>query len=154
MVTGTFSSAALFTIGMNNIHDASPNAAIDNETNSGMLWPTGKVSGTTGFGNLAGLVNSGYNATKAVFPSASVIVHLANGYDDATFRWFFDNLKSQGGKWDVTGISHSPSASNWTTPEFGDRLDDGRRRLALRQTRDDLRNGHALGRRADGGKHD
>jgi arabinogalactan endo-1,4-beta-galactosidase len=99
---------------------------VGNEINSGMLWPTGKVSGTTGFGNLAGLINSGYNATKAIFPSASVIVHLANGYDDATFRWFFDNLKSQGGKWDVIGMSHYPSASNWSTlnPEAGSTMAD------------------------------
>jgi arabinogalactan endo-1,4-beta-galactosidase len=99
---------------------------VGNEINSGMLWPTGKVSGTTGFGNLAGLINSGYNATKAVFPSASVIVHLANGHDDATFRWFFDNLKSQGGKWDVIGMSHYPTASNWSTlnPEAGTTMAD------------------------------
>jgi arabinogalactan endo-1,4-beta-galactosidase len=99
---------------------------VGNEINSGMLWPTGKVSGTSGFSNLAGLINSGYNAVKAVFPSAPVIVHLANGYDDATFRWFFDNLKSNGGKWDVIGMSHYPTTSNWSTlnPEAGSTMAD------------------------------
>ncbi len=99
---------------------------VGNEINSGMLWPTGKVSGTTGFANLAGLINSGYSAAKAVFPSAPVIVHLANGYDDATFRWFFDNLKAQGGKWDVIGMSHYPSTGNWSTlnPEIGTTMAD------------------------------
>ena len=88
---------------------------VGNEINSGMLWPTGKVSGTTNWATLAGFINQGYAATKASFPSASVIVHLANGHDDATFRWFFDNLKSAGGKWDVTGMSHYPSVSGWAT---------------------------------------
>ena len=38
-----------------------------------------------------------------------------NGDDDATFRWFFDNLKTAGGKWDVTGMSHYPAVSGWQT---------------------------------------
>ncbi len=85
---------------------------VGNEINSGMLWPTGS---TSNFSNLAALANQGYAATKAVFPSAQVIIHLANGYDDATFRWFFDNYKAAGGKWDITGMSHYPSTSNWST---------------------------------------
>jgi len=85
---------------------------VGNEINSGMLWPDGQ---TPNFSNLAQLINSGYNATKAVYPGAKVIVHLANGYDDSDFRWFFDNLKSAGGKWDVVGMSHYPTASNWQT---------------------------------------
>ncbi len=88
---------------------------VGNEINSGMLWPTGKVSGSTNWATLAAFINQGYAATKAAFPSALVIVHLANGHDDATFRWFFDNLKTAGGKWDVTGMSHYPSVSSWAT---------------------------------------
>jgi len=75
-----------------------------------MLWPEGR---TTSFSNLAGLINSGYNASKAVYPGAKVIVHLANGYKIADFRWFFDGLKGAGGKWDVTGMSHYPPANDW-----------------------------------------
>ena len=88
---------------------------VGNEINSGMLWPEGKVSGTTNWTNLAGYINNGYNAAKASFPSALVVVHLANGYDDADFRWFFDSLKTAGGKWDVTGMSHYPATSGWQT---------------------------------------
>lgn len=83
---------------------------VGNEINSGMLWPEGK---TTSFGNLAGLINSGYNATKAVYPNAKVILHLANGHDNAVFRWFFDGVKGAGAKWDVIGMSHYPPASDW-----------------------------------------
>jgi arabinogalactan endo-1,4-beta-galactosidase len=83
---------------------------VGNEINSGMLWPDGK---TSNFATLAQLINSGYDATKSVYPGAKVIVHLANGYDNSVFRWFFDNLKSSGGKWDVVGMSLYPSTSNW-----------------------------------------
>jgi arabinogalactan endo-1,4-beta-galactosidase len=56
------------------------------------------------------LINNGYNAGKAVYPDAKVIVHLANGYDNAVFRWFFDGVKAAGAKWDVIGMSHYPPA--------------------------------------------
>ena len=85
---------------------------VGNEINSGMLWPEGS---TSNFSNLAGLINNGYSAVKAVYPSAQVILHLANGYDNAVFRWFFDGVKAAGAKWDVIGMSHYPPASNWTT---------------------------------------
>ncbi|MCW1777673.1 arabinogalactan endo-1,4-beta-galactosidase [Pantoea ananatis] len=43
---------------------------VGNEINSGMLWPDGK---TPNFGNLAQLINSGYNASKSVYPNAKVM---------------------------------------------------------------------------------
>lgn len=84
---------------------------VGNETNDGMLWPDGKAS--TNMGNFAQLVNAGYDAVKAVFPSAKVIVHVSNGYDNSLFRWLFDGLKNNGGKWDVIGMSLYPDPSNW-----------------------------------------
>lgn len=86
---------------------------VGNETSNGMLWPLGMAS--TNMKNFAWLVNCGYNATKAVFPSCKVIVHLANGYDNTTFRWLFDGLKANSGSWDVVGMSMYPTASNWST---------------------------------------
>jgi len=83
---------------------------VGNEINGGMLWPEGS---TSNFTQLSGLINSGYNAVKAVYPSALVVLHLANGYDNAVFRWFFDGVKNGGAKWDVIGMSHYPTASNW-----------------------------------------
>ncbi|MFG6488623.1 arabinogalactan endo-beta-1,4-galactanase [Roseateles sp. BYS78W] len=87
---------------------------VGNEINSGMLWPEGKASGSS-FASLVSLINNGYNATKAVFPSAKVVLHLANGYDNTVFRWFFDGMKANGAKYDVIGMSHYPTASNWST---------------------------------------
>ena len=86
---------------------------VGNETSNGMLWPDGEAS--LNMKQYAWLVNCGYNATKAVFPSCKVIVHLANGYDNTTFRWLFDGLKANGASWDVIGMSLYPSTTNWST---------------------------------------
>jgi arabinogalactan endo-1,4-beta-galactosidase len=84
---------------------------VGNETNDGLLWPEGKAS--TNMAAYAQFINAGYDAVKAVFPAAKVIVHLSNGWDNALFRWSFDGLKANGGKWDVTGMSLYPSPDNW-----------------------------------------
>ena len=84
---------------------------VGNETNDGMLWPDGKAS--TSMNNFAQMVNAGYDAAKAVFPSTKVIVHVSNGYNNTLFRWLFDGLKNNGGKFDVIGMSLYPSAANW-----------------------------------------
>jgi len=86
---------------------------VGNETNDGMLWPDGKAS--TNMGNFTQLVNAGYDAVKGVFPSAKVIVHISNGYDNSLFRWMFDGLKTNGAKYDVIGMSLYPSTTNWST---------------------------------------
>ncbi len=86
---------------------------IGNETNDGMLWPEGKAS--TNMANYAALTAAGYDAVKAVFPAAKVIVHVSNGYDNNLFRYLFDGLKANGGKWDVIGLSLYPSPTNWLT---------------------------------------
>lgn len=83
---------------------------VGNEINGGMLWPEGS---TANYRNLAGLINSGYNAAKAVYPATKVIVHLANGYKGAAVQNFFDNLKNAGGKFDVVGLSHYPPPTDW-----------------------------------------
>jgi arabinogalactan endo-1,4-beta-galactosidase len=76
---------------------------VGNEINSGFLWPTGEY---TNFAQMAGLINSGYNAVKAVSSSTEVVVHLATLSNLSDFEWFFDNLKANGGKWDVIGASY------------------------------------------------
>lgn len=88
---------------------------VGNETNNGMLWNDGRAS--TSMANFASLITSGYNAVKAVFPSAKVIVHISNGYDNSLFRWIFDGLQSNGAgsKYDVIGMSLYPTTSNWST---------------------------------------
>lgn len=80
---------------------------VGNEINSGMLLPYGKSSNN--FGQLVELLNSGYDAVKAVSSSSKVVTHLADGNNNTTFRWFFDNfLTTYGGKTDVIGMSYYP----------------------------------------------
>jgi arabinogalactan endo-1,4-beta-galactosidase len=86
---------------------------VGNETNDGMLWPEGKAS--TNMATYAQFITTGYDAVKGVFPTAKVVVHLSNGWDNALFRWSFDGLKANGGKWDIIGLSLYPSPADWAT---------------------------------------
>ncbi|MCL1932232.1 MAG: arabinogalactan endo-1,4-beta-galactosidase [Candidatus Azobacteroides sp.] len=86
---------------------------VGNETGDGMLWEDGRAS--TNMKNYADLNNAGYDAVKEVFPQAKVIVHLQSGSDNSLFRWLFDGLKNNGGKWDVIGMSLYPDVDNWKT---------------------------------------
>ncbi len=86
---------------------------VGNETNDGMLWPTGKAS--LNMANFAALVNKGYDAVKAVDASIKVIVQISNGFDNSLFRWIFDGLKNNGGKWDIIGMSMYPTPANWSS---------------------------------------
>ena len=78
---------------------------IGNEIPSGMLWPEGSY---TNFGQLAQLLNKGYEATKAIDSSIKVVVHIDKGNDNARFRWFFDNARTNNVKYDVIGLSYYP----------------------------------------------
>lgn len=86
---------------------------IGNETSDGMLWEDGRASAS--MKNYADLTNAGYDAVKAVFPNTKVIVHLPDGNKNSLYRWMFDGLKNNGGKWDVIGMSLYPDATNWQT---------------------------------------
>ena len=86
---------------------------VGNETGNGMLWNDGKAS--VNMANYAALNNAGYDAVKAIFPNAKVVVHVQNGNDNSLFHWLFDGLKNNGGKWDVIGMSLYPTTSNWST---------------------------------------
>ena len=84
---------------------------IGNETRNGMLWPTGQLwndSGdlADGWKNYATLSNAGYDAAKAVFADAAVLVHQNNAYED--LDWWFSKFKDAGGKFDMIGLSHYP----------------------------------------------
>lgn len=86
---------------------------VGNEIDDGMLWPEGRAS--INIANFAQLINTGYDAVKSVFASAKVIVHCSNGNNNSLFRWLFDGIKANGGKWDVIGLSLYPNESNWQT---------------------------------------
>ena len=76
---------------------------VGNEIDPGMMLPIGS---TTNFGQLAGLINNGYNAVKAVSSSTQVIVHLSTISNLSHFESFFDALVANGGSFDVIGGSY------------------------------------------------
>ena len=86
---------------------------VGNETRNGMLWPAGQlwtISGDIpdGRAHFAQLLNAGYDAAKAVFPGVMVLAHVDNAYDDNA--WWFEQVKTAGGKFDAIALSHYPQA--------------------------------------------
>jgi len=79
---------------------------IGNEISPGMLLPDGSTSNN--WGQLAQLVNKGYDAVKAVSPYSNVVLHLDQGNSNSRFRWWFDNATSNNMKYDVIGLSYYP----------------------------------------------
>ncbi|NDV94274.1 arabinogalactan endo-1,4-beta-galactosidase [Dysgonomonas sp. 521] len=84
---------------------------IGNETMNGMLWEDGGL--LENVKNYAELNNAGYDATKAIFPDAKVIIHFDRGHRNDMYRPRFDALKNNNAKWDVIGMSLYPTKDNW-----------------------------------------
>lgn len=81
---------------------------VGNEVNSGMLWPTGKVHGSTA-DSFVRLTGNGYTAVKSIYPEAKVILHVSNGHDGELFKWFFNLMKVNGADYDMIGMSLYPA---------------------------------------------
>lgn len=83
-------------------------AQIGNETNDGMLWPDGRVTGrgADDFGPLARLLQAGIGAVREAHPGTRVALHLGTSTDDALLRWWFDGVRAAGVDWDITGVSY------------------------------------------------
>lgn len=105
---------------------------VGNEIRLGMLWDADKdLSGASwdvtennvvkypeNWANLGAFITTGYDAVKSVCPDAIVIVHLDNGWDSGLYTWFFDELKKNGGKWDMIGMSLYPYWSRDAKPGY------------------------------------
>ena len=99
---------------------------VGNEIRPGMLWDedvslSTEIKYRANWTNLTAFVNTGYDAVKSVFPQAIVIVHLDNGYDNGLYTWFFDELRKNGGRWDMIGMSLYPF---WTMQDHPDYVAD------------------------------
>lgn len=111
--------------------------SIGNEVNGGLLFPFGTaydmqlsshnlnaVWGDAQSGDdiitpgepeaLAGFMNAGYDAVKAVSPDTQVIIHLAEGAKYSTYTWALDLYKEAGAKFDILGASYYPAWSDNT----------------------------------------
>ncbi|MGV8962230.1 MAG: glycoside hydrolase family 53 protein [Candidatus Saccharimonadaceae bacterium] len=78
---------------------------VGNEIPTGMLYPEGNVDN---WPQLAELLNMGYDAIKDVSPYSQVILHVDQGNNNERFRWWFDNAKMHGAKYDIIGLSYYP----------------------------------------------
>jgi arabinogalactan endo-1,4-beta-galactosidase len=100
-------------------------AQIGNEIAGGMLWPDGS-SGN--WPQLSQLLNKGFDAARAVDSSIKVVIHLESGSDNSKCRWFFDNAKAKGVKYDIIGLSYYPywigSDYTVTINSLGNNLND------------------------------
>lgn len=85
---------------------------IGNETRAGMLYPLGNIDQGA---NFAKLVNAGYDAVKAIFPDCQVIVHVDSGDNLWLFTRLFGNLKDNGGRYDLIGMSLYPANGEAST---------------------------------------
>lgn len=83
---------------------------IGNETRGGMLYPIGSIDDPAAF---TALVNAGYDAVKAIFPEALVIVHLDSGDKEWIYDRIFGALADNGGKYDIIGMSLYPDADSY-----------------------------------------
>lgn len=81
---------------------------IGNEIPSGILWPEGKIVNNQNWGQLAQLLNKGYEATKAVNKAIKVVIHIDQGNNNARFKFFFDKMTTNFVKYDVIGMSYYP----------------------------------------------
>ena len=81
---------------------------VGNETNTGMLWEVGRLS-SSNYSNFCLLANAGYNAVKAVYPDALVILHHSNAQDLNGNKWFYNLVRTGGAKYDMIGLSLYPS---------------------------------------------
>ena len=83
---------------------------IGNEINGGMLWPEGKSWGQGGgeFDRLAGLLNAAIGGLKENLTDGEqvkIMLHLAEGTKNDTFRWWFDEVTKRDVPFDIIGLS-------------------------------------------------
>lgn len=90
---------------------------VGNEVTNGMLWETCRVQGSDA-ANFIKVFNAGAAASRKVYPDAKVILHIDNGWQFETVRWFFDLMATA--DYDMIGLSLYPSYWNDSRKEYPD----------------------------------
>jgi arabinogalactan endo-1,4-beta-galactosidase len=108
---------------------------LGNEINNGILWPDGGTGGpaSEGYGGYDGFANLLSASAKAVRDAdrnsrdaakrTRIVLHLADGGDNALYKRVFDELVMRNVDFDVIGLSYY---SNWhgTIDAFRDNMND------------------------------
>lgn len=90
---------------------------VGNEITPGMLLPDGG-SDNAHFPQLVELINKGYDGVKAISSTSKVILHIDQGNNNSRFRWWFDNAKKYGAKYDIIGLSYYPYWLSTSHPDY------------------------------------
>jgi len=86
---------------------------IGNEITSGMLWDDGKVGGANdaNWPRFAALLNAGIAGVQDSLSGAEkvqILLHVDQGANNQTCRWFFDHIQAQNVPYDLIGLSYYP----------------------------------------------
>jgi arabinogalactan endo-1,4-beta-galactosidase len=88
---------------------------LGNETSSGFLWDDGRVGGSwdtpeqwTQFAQLLSAARSAVLDSLPPEPEPKIVLHFADGGNNAGCRWFLDNVILYGVDFDVIGLSFYP----------------------------------------------
>lgn len=92
---------------------------VGNETRSGFLWETCKVSGQD-CRNFVKVFNAGCAAAKSVYPDVKVIMHIDNGWDEQLTNWYFNLMSIGKAEYDIIGLSLYPSSWDDRTKSYPD----------------------------------
>jgi arabinogalactan endo-1,4-beta-galactosidase len=86
---------------------------LGNEITNGMLWDDGRVGGSfdSNWPNLAALLVAGAKGVQdslALGEKVKILLHVDNGGNNATCRWFLDHIVEQNVPFDLIGVSYYP----------------------------------------------
>jgi arabinogalactan endo-1,4-beta-galactosidase len=82
---------------------------VGNEITSGMIWPDGKLPDRwPQFAELITAGVRGVEAGKGDLPRPTIMIHIDQGGNEETTKWFFDNLIVNRVPFDVIGQSYYP----------------------------------------------
>jgi arabinogalactan endo-1,4-beta-galactosidase len=82
---------------------------VGNEITSGMMWPDGKLPDH--WERFAGLLLAGIQGVSAgtgTLPQPKIMIHIDQGGNQETTKWFFDNLEKYHVPYDLIGQSYYP----------------------------------------------
>lgn len=80
---------------------------IGNEVPNGMMHPAALVKDGE-VNSFPALFKAGYDASRKIFPSAPVILHIDRGNNADLYTYFFDLMEKNGVEYDMIGMSFYP----------------------------------------------
>ncbi len=88
---------------------------VGNEITYGMLWPYGVIEKRSWKNNYIDeyedfitILKSAIKGVREIDPTIPIVIHLERSWDNAYFRWYFDELTNHGVDFDAIGFSYYP----------------------------------------------